>query len=130
MTLSNHVTIVTCWGVVEDAVKLSDLGEPDELYVCPVCGNVENLDNYDILGADPGTLFCNQCSRQVSRPASRRNFRGSRNLQHKPQRATRKTGRKSFLSRCKSNTSNCLERCYFLCFRPLFGVISSLIAYT
>jgi len=63
--IENHVTIVTCWGVVDDAVKLSDLGEVDELYVCPICWNVENLDNYDVIGADPGMLFCNQCNRQV-----------------------------------------------------------------
>ena len=69
MTLANHVTIVTCWGVVEGAVKLADLGDLDELYVCPHCGNVEDLDNYDVIGADSGHLFCNQCNRQVV-PAS------------------------------------------------------------
>lgn len=35
-------------------------GEP--MYRCPHCGNVEDADGCDCLGAEPGCLFCNQCN--------------------------------------------------------------------
>jgi len=34
----------------------------DILLQCPKCGHVEDIQGYDVLGADPGNLFCNQCN--------------------------------------------------------------------
>ncbi len=33
----------------------------DEQIVCPHCGNVAALGDYDAIGADDDCVFCNQC---------------------------------------------------------------------
>lgn len=37
----------------------------EEIVRCPVCGNEEEIDGYDVIGADPGCLFCNQCDTEI-----------------------------------------------------------------
>lgn len=38
----------------------------EALYTCPNCGNVSDTDGCDIIGAEPGCLFCNQCNREFA----------------------------------------------------------------
>lgn len=33
----------------------------ETLYRCPQCGNVDDLQGFDVLGADDGNLFCIKC---------------------------------------------------------------------
>lgn len=33
---------------------------------CPHCGYDDNIDCFDVLGADPDHLFCNQCNKQFA----------------------------------------------------------------
>ena len=39
-------------------------GEP--LFRCPNCGNLAHPDDCEIIGAEPGCLFCNQCNREFA----------------------------------------------------------------
>ena len=38
----------------------------EELLRCYLCGHAAPLDGYDVMGADPGNLFCNDCGGEVS----------------------------------------------------------------
>lgn len=38
----------------------------DELARCPLCGFVGDLDDFDVLGADEGNLFCNNCWNEIT----------------------------------------------------------------
>lgn len=38
--------------------------DTDPLYRCEFCGNVAPLDDWDVLGADVGNVFCNACGRE------------------------------------------------------------------
>jgi hypothetical protein len=36
--------------------------EGNALYVCPYCGHTDDADGCDIMGAEPGCMFCLKCS--------------------------------------------------------------------
>jgi len=40
------------------------VGTSEEL-LCPCCGFQGNIQDFDVLGADDGCLFCNQCGEEV-----------------------------------------------------------------
>jgi len=36
-----------------------------EVLRCPWCGHEADLDNFDVLGADEGNVFCNGCNAEL-----------------------------------------------------------------
>ena len=40
---------------------MAEQDDGDELIECPACGEKEFLDGYDVIGADPGCIFCTAC---------------------------------------------------------------------
>jgi hypothetical protein len=36
----------------------------ESMFVCPHCKHTAHPEDCDILGAEPGCLFCNQCNRE------------------------------------------------------------------
>jgi hypothetical protein len=36
-----------------------------EMVECPVCHKVDDVDSFDVLGADDGCVFCTNCHQQV-----------------------------------------------------------------
>ena len=42
-----------------------DIDWEDFVEQCPQCGYVDNRDGFDVLGADEGNLFCNQCHSEI-----------------------------------------------------------------
>lgn len=41
-------------------------GEPmEDVYRCPVCQRTGNLDNFDVIGADDGCVFCTRCHTEL-----------------------------------------------------------------
>ena len=36
-----------------------------EILICPKCEHADVLDGWDVLGADAGCLFCNNCNTEV-----------------------------------------------------------------
>lgn len=45
--------------------EISTPTPPDPLLTCRVCGHTDDLDGFDVLGADPGCVFCNACNSQI-----------------------------------------------------------------
>ena len=41
---------------------------------CPACGNIDTLENYDVMGADEGFIFCNKCGCHFPRDGSQTTF--------------------------------------------------------
>ena len=49
------------WRRHSELVKVKWLGGRSELSQCPNCCFVGDGDSFDVMGADEGNLFCNQC---------------------------------------------------------------------
>lgn len=41
-------------------------GEP--ILRCPACGHADDFNDYDVGGAEPDHLFCNQCGTEAQQP--------------------------------------------------------------
>jgi hypothetical protein len=41
---------------------MNDYDDPP--VTCPSCGKIDDIDGFDILGADEGCIFCTDCSTQ------------------------------------------------------------------
>jgi hypothetical protein len=37
----------------------------DGILRCPACGHEDDVQGYDVMGADPDCLFCIQCSQEI-----------------------------------------------------------------
>ena len=37
-----------------------------EFVRCPKCGHSDDIDGFDVLGADFGCVFCNQCNTEIA----------------------------------------------------------------
>lgn len=46
--------------------EVEDTGAP--IYRCPECGHESDAEGCDVMGADPGCLFCNQCNTEFDVP--------------------------------------------------------------
>ncbi len=49
------------WRRQSEVRKLEWLRGGDDLEQCPECCFVGTIDDFDVMGAEPGHLFCNQC---------------------------------------------------------------------
>lgn len=48
---------------------LPDPNDPlGDVLQCPECGRQARLEDYDVLGADEGCVFCNWCSSELRMP--------------------------------------------------------------
>lgn len=46
-----------------ESERCIDHGECE--YACPVCGEVDDMQNYDCLGAHPNCVWCNYCGAHI-----------------------------------------------------------------
>jgi protein gp37 len=53
------------WLSIEPMLGPINLNDCFVMVRCPLCGNIDSVDNYDVLGADEGCLFCNNCHEEV-----------------------------------------------------------------
>jgi transcription elongation factor Elf1 len=48
-------------------VELDDK-DCNDIFRCPHCGHQDDLDGYDVIGADTDCVFCNNCNMECSIP--------------------------------------------------------------
>lgn len=58
------------WRRQSEVRKLDWLQGGDDLEQCPHCCFVGTLDDFDVMGADSGHLFCNQCGLEFEQSTS------------------------------------------------------------
>jgi hypothetical protein len=58
LTPDDGVTVAV---TLEDGTEYTEFICNDCLVACPDCGHKDSIQGFDVVGADPGHVFCTQC---------------------------------------------------------------------
>jgi hypothetical protein len=62
--VGTEITVTTMRPQIIDITV--DGSHENDLLKCPICGHIDNIDNYDCLGADDACVFCNECNTELA----------------------------------------------------------------